>query len=67
MTFWLTTRHFQVARALSSWDSQEVPSAALEGAHDALEALMSEIARYLAAVDLFRECGFEPRWQPESE
>ena len=29
------------------------------------EALMDEIRRYLAAVELFRREGFEPRWQLE--
>jgi len=28
--------------------------------------LMEEIARYLAAVDLFRSVGCEPSWRPES-
>jgi hypothetical protein len=32
-----------------------------------LETLMAEIYRYLAAVDLFRECGCRPRWRRESE
>jgi hypothetical protein len=29
---------------------------------DDLDALVSEIERYLAAVDVFREQGYEPRW-----
>jgi len=28
--------------------------------------LMSEIRRYLAAVDAFRAAGCEPSWRPES-
>ena len=28
--------------------------------------LIDEIARYLAAVELFRSLGCEPRWRPES-
>ena len=31
----------------------------------AVEALMSEIERYLAAVDAFRAEGCNPRWRPE--
>jgi hypothetical protein len=27
--------------------------------------LLREIERYLAAVDLFRALGHEPRWKPE--
>ncbi len=29
------------------------------------EALMAEMARYLAAVAAFREAGYEPSWRPE--
>ena len=29
------------------------------------EALADEVARYLAAVDLFREMSCEPSWRPE--
>ena len=28
--------------------------------------LIDEITRYLAAVDLFRSLGSEPRWRPEA-
>jgi hypothetical protein len=31
------------------------------------EALADEIARYLAAVDVFRALGSEPVWRPESK
>jgi hypothetical protein len=31
----------------------------------AIEALLSEIERYLAAVDAFRAEGCNPRWRPE--
>jgi hypothetical protein len=30
------------------------------------KALIDEIARYLAAVDLFRALGSEPTWLPEA-
>jgi hypothetical protein len=30
------------------------------------KALIDEIARYLAAVDLFRALGREPTWLPEA-
>ena len=30
-----------------------------------IEALVIEIERYLAAVDVFREAGCEPRWKRE--
>ena len=30
------------------------------------KALIDEIARYLAAVDLFRALGSEPTWLPET-
>jgi hypothetical protein len=33
--------------------------------HDITEALLDEIARYLAAVDLFRAEACEPTWLPE--
>jgi hypothetical protein len=29
----------------------------------AIEALLDEIRRYLAAVDAFRRAGYEPRWR----
>jgi hypothetical protein len=29
----------------------------------AIEALLEEIQRYLAAVDAFRLAGYEPRWR----
>jgi hypothetical protein len=32
---------------------------------DDLNGLMGEVRRYLAAVDLFRAEGLEPRWEPE--
>jgi hypothetical protein len=32
-----------------------------------LDALLGEIARYLAAVDAFREEGREPTWRTESD
>jgi len=28
-------------------------------------ALVDEVARYLAGVDLFRALGYEPTWRPE--
>jgi hypothetical protein len=31
-----------------------------------VEALLSEIERYLGAVDEFRRAGCEPLWQPEA-
>lgn len=30
-----------------------------------IDALMREIARYLAAIDAFRAAACEPTWQPE--
>jgi hypothetical protein len=33
--------------------------------HDITEALIDEIARYLAAVDVFRAEACEPTWLPE--
>jgi hypothetical protein len=33
--------------------------------HDITETLIDEIARYLAAVDLFRAEACEPTWLPE--
>jgi hypothetical protein len=33
--------------------------------HDISEALLDEIARYLAAVDVFRAEACEPTWLPE--
>ena len=30
-----------------------------------IDALLTEIARYLAAVATFREAGYEPRWTRE--
>ena len=32
---------------------------------DAIEELVSEIERYLGAVELFRALGHEPSWRPE--
>ena len=32
-----------------------------------MNELISEIERYLAAVDVFRAEGCEPRWSPEDE
>jgi hypothetical protein len=29
------------------------------------DALMEEIERYLAAVEVFRSCSCEPTWRPE--
>ena len=34
--------------------------------HEHTEDLIEEIARYLAAVELFRSVGCEPSWRPES-
>jgi hypothetical protein len=34
--------------------------------HEQTEDLIEEIARYLAAVELFRSVGCEPRWLPET-
>ena len=33
--------------------------------HDITEALIGEIARYLAAIDVFRAEACEPTWRPE--
>ena len=38
-----------------------------EQAHIDSEALVVEIARYLAAVDVFRAANCEPIWRPELE
>jgi len=32
---------------------------------DAIEELLSEIERYLGAIELFRALGHEPSWRPE--
>jgi hypothetical protein len=34
--------------------------------HTDIKVLADEIARYLAAVDLFREVGCSPAWRPEA-
>ena len=34
--------------------------------HEHTEDLIEEIARYLAAVELFRSVGCEPTWRPET-
>jgi hypothetical protein len=34
--------------------------------HIETEQLLAEIGRYLAAVELFRALGCEPRWRPET-
>jgi hypothetical protein len=35
--------------------------------HIDAETLIREIARYLAAIELFRVAGYEPAWRPELE
>jgi hypothetical protein len=37
----------------------------IETATEAAEELVSEIERYLGAVELFRALGHEPSWRPE--
>jgi hypothetical protein len=53
-----------IERPLSGLRNGDVVNATLD---IDLDALLREVARYLAAVDAFRAHGHEPTWRPEPE